>query len=353
MATSRCLPAIHEDILYHVFEHDSLRQTLPDVAVVCHAWTQPAQSALYRDLVFTTMDNRKRDVLLASTMRTHAHLRRHVRRLKLLTFWTHSPSPEMCDWIQLLPAHCMREFHWVWLRGHILPAVVDYPAVRTISHMTLKGRLHSSSKLQPILELPHLRSLSLELSGHEVGELYAPETQQLEQLNVYLSIGYGPIFDKLLAAVGPQLGAFRLVCKMGYKPKEDAQLVSAIAEYLPNLTRLDVSARFIVNEPVPFLDGLVGRYSTLQHLHCAEDTYSERIFKNLPPTLRTLELSSGAVFHEAALLEFLQTRGCSHLTALKVVTSGSREQLVPVEVECRKGGVDFHVVLEHCDPTSD
>ncbi|KAI0756818.1 hypothetical protein C8Q80DRAFT_57973 [Daedaleopsis nitida] len=335
---------LQADILHHVFTHELLDQTLLNAALVCRSWTDPAQSALYRDLAFSTIDNHKRDALLARTMRMSHHLRRHVRRLTLTTLWTHSPTPDMCDWIQLLPAHCVREFQWVWLRGHILSAVLDYPAVRTVAHMTLKGRFYTASKLQPVLELPHLRSLALEISGHEAGELYPPTSTRLEHLSVHLTAGYGPIFDKLLAAAGGRLNSFRLLCQMGCAPDEDAQLLAAIKAHIPTtLARLDISANFMLNKPMPFLDGLVRHYRTLQHLHCAEDTYSAGLLDELPPTLRTLHFSfrHATMPHEAALLSFLKARKCHALTTLTFTTPDNAAQFMPFVDACRQCEVDF------------
>ncbi|KAI0719974.1 hypothetical protein C8T65DRAFT_23048 [Cerioporus squamosus] len=142
-------PCMHEDVLYHVFNKQGVQEeTLLNAALVCHAWTQPAQSSLYREIVFSPMDNRRRDLLLARSMRTYPHLRRHVRCLKLITLWTHAPAPDLCDWIRLLPAHCLREFHWIWMRGHLFPALLEYPAVQTVTCLTLKdgstGQAHCS-----------------------------------------------------------------------------------------------------------------------------------------------------------------------------------------------------------------
>lgn len=341
-------PVLNEDILFYVLKNELSDHALASAALVCRAWTQPAQGALYRNICFSTMDNNLRDQLLARTMRTCPHLGRHIRRLQLFTLWTHAPTPGLIDWVRLLPAHGMREFHWRWHRGQILPVLFEYAAVRAVSRLTLHGRLYSASRLQPLLELPLLQSLSLELSGHETGDLYPPEASKLEHLGIRLSSCYGPIVDKLLAVTGPRIISFRLSSEMKQEPEEEMRLASAIWAYLPNIIRLDIETPPTLHRPMPFLDGLLCRYGALEHLRCTVDRCCGKMFQDLPPTLRTLELSytgrRASFSHEAFLIEFLQGRG-RNLRMLTFVTSDPQERFPQIATACECLGIDFHVSL--------
>ncbi|RPD55917.1 hypothetical protein L227DRAFT_579389 [Lentinus tigrinus ALCF2SS1-6] len=323
LASSR-LPWLHRDVLDHIFEHGPLDRTLSNAALVCRYWTAPAQAALYHDVSFFPLDNRPRDLLLARTMRTCPHLRRYVRRLSLITLWTHSPTPELCDWISHLPAHCLREFHWTWIRGHILPSIISSPAIRTTTRIRLCGRLYTADKLQPILDLPCLESLSLELTGHEVGDIQPLGVTRLRHLHVYLLVEYGPVVDRLLSAVGPLLESLQVSRKLCFDSNKDQELVCAIETHCRGLTHLTISAPFKTDCSLPVVDRLAHRFRSLKHLCCSEGTYTANLFDALLPNLVTLELSlDGPTFSlESSLLEYLNLvrLGQRRLTTLVVTT---------------------------------
>ncbi|EJF66867.1 hypothetical protein DICSQDRAFT_151271 [Dichomitus squalens LYAD-421 SS1] len=344
-ATSAKLTMLNQDVLDHIFECEVLAGTLPAAALVCQAWTQPVQRVLYRDILFSVSNYRQRDNLFARTMRTSPHLRGYVRTLRLITLWNHSPNPNDIDWIRLLPAHGLREFHWFWVRGNMVPAVVWYPAVRTAPRARFRGRLHDSERLQSIIDMPHLQYLTLELSGRETGNLVAPLTSQLRHLNLYLSIGHGSIIDAFLAAVGPHLESLQLTCNMGYDSLEDRQLISAIEIHCLGLRKLYISTIHMRDGAPPFLDVLVRQYPALDYLRCAEETYSARMFERLPPTLITLAFSCDSVLfkQEEALLTYLSRarRNGGRLTSLVFYSKGYPECLSRVAEACHSNGIKF------------
>ncbi|KAI0715414.1 hypothetical protein C8Q76DRAFT_455439 [Earliella scabrosa] len=339
------LPALNQDVLEHIFEHGPLDKTLSHAAVVCRTWRLPAQAALYRELFYFPLDNRPRDLLLARTMRTSPHLRRHVRRLSLITLWNHSPTPELCDWIQYLPPQCLREFQWTWIRGHILPAVIASPAIRTVSSIHLRGRFYTADKLQPVLELPLLHTLSLELTGHEQGDLLPVASSRLKHLQIFISVEYGPIFDKLLAVVGAQLESLQLVRKICFDPDNDWDLVEAVETHCHRLTSLSIRAPFTAVHSIPIVDRFIRRYRSLEYLCCSGGTYTAGMFRELPPNLRVLELSlDGMSFpHYPALVQLLSEvrLGERHLHILVVTTTGDSSCFDAIANECRASGVTF------------
>lgn len=336
---------LNRDILDAVFAYGPLDVTLSSAALVCRMWAEPAQAALYRELCFFPLDNRPRDQLLARTMRTCPHLRRLVRRLSLITLWTHAPMLELCDWIQLLPSHGLREFQWTWIRGHIFPALVESPAICTVHRIQLRGRFYSTDKLQPVLELPHLASLSLELSGQEQGEILPVASSRLTSLSVYFSVEYGAVFDRLLAAIGSQLIALEVTHKICYDVDDGRALVSAIESYCPNLRRLSLTATFMGNNSYPVLDHLIYRYDELEHLCCSDGTYTSALFERLPSTINSLEiyLCSDPFYYEAALLKYIAyaPTGRNGLATIAITSKGHRSRYQSVIDACRARGIQF------------
>ncbi|KAI0756819.1 hypothetical protein C8Q80DRAFT_1264832 [Daedaleopsis nitida] len=339
------LPVINQDVLGHIFEHGPMDKTLCGAAAVCKAWYSPAQAALYREIFFFPLDNRPRDVLLARTMRTCPHLRRHVRRLSLITLWTHSPTPELCDWIQCLPSHSLHDFQWTWIRGEILPAIIASPAISTISSIQLRGRLYSVEKLGPILDLPYLKTLSLELTGHETGDLPPPGFSRLLSLRIHLSLEYGPVFDKLLSAVGSCLESLHLTHKICFDPDKDWALFAAIETNCPALTSLAIHAPFGAGQSIPIVDRLLRQYGHLERLSCSEGAYTVGMFESIPPSLKILELSinGSSLPYHSVLLELLARvrMGQRQLKALAFTCQGPLDGLKIIANACRESGVAF------------
>lgn len=347
-------PVLDEDVLFHIFEHQSDPHTLGTAALVSRAWRYPAQAALYQDLVYSIIDNRRRDLLLARTMRMHPHLRRHVRRLRLVTLFTHSPTPALCDWIAHMPPNRLHEFHWTWHRGHIIPAILSYPAVKTAPRIILDGSLYDARMLQPLLELPQLRSLSIELTGCEPGSLYIPEIKSLQHLDLNLKDQYGPVVEKVLAAVGSSLQSLRLACKLAV-PEHDEPLIAAIQTHCRNLTRFDIKAfpASATLVPIPFLDQFVQRYPELEHLRCTECTFSDDMFANLPSALKTLEIvlprGCASLPQKEALLKLVKDRARasqSKLTSVAIYGSSVLEDCTVVRDACRESGVSYELVID-------
>ncbi|TFK90813.1 hypothetical protein K466DRAFT_365949 [Polyporus arcularius HHB13444] len=338
-------PWLHRDVLDHVFEHGPLDQTLRNAALVCREWTGPAQAALYREIFFFPLDNRRRDLLLARTMRSCPHLRLYIRRLSLITLWTHSSCEELCDWISHIPAHSLREFRWTWIRGHILPSILSSPAILATTRVQLCGRIYAAEKLQLILQLPSLEDLSLELTGYELGDIKSLAASRLKHLHVYLSVEYGPIVGKLLSVVGHRLESLQVSRKFCFESEKDEELVSAIETHCCHLKHLSMTAPFKAERPLPIVDRLARRLQSLERLCCSEGTYTSDLFHTLPPNLITLGLfiHGPSLPHESSLLEFLTLvqAGQRRLSTL-VITTKDASPYQSITDACYACGVTVH-----------
>ncbi|OJT08172.1 hypothetical protein TRAPUB_934 [Trametes pubescens] len=343
-------PALmQEDVLHYVFEHASQPHVLAHSAAVCRAWTIPVQAALYRELEYSPLACSPREALLARTLRTRSHLLRFIRRLCLVTAWTHSPIADLCDWIKHIPADHLQNFCWRWERGHPPPSIIDFPAIRGTHHITLKGRLYSLNSIRPVLELPYLQCLSLELSGDERGSLSGiTRPTNLRTLHLVAHEGYSPALDALISAVGPQLETLHLTSRLGDDPERDAFLASCVAAHCPGLTRLEINAIVMPKTPIPIADELVQHCRSLEHLHAASGTFTPGLFRAIPPTLRVLRLPFIPEY-DALLLEFLEDarRSRDGLATLELVVGpGDEEQCERVEDACRMRGIAFRLYDE-------
>ncbi|KAI0361418.1 hypothetical protein OH77DRAFT_426323 [Trametes cingulata] len=331
---------LQEDLLYCVFDHIAHPHALALAASVCRAWTIPAQAALYREIEYSPLTSHRRERLLARTMRTRPHLLRLVRRLYLITIWTHSPTPELCDWITRIPPDRLIEFRWTWERGHPLPSLLDSPAVRATRSIELRGRLYTLESVRSILELPFLESLSLELKGDEQGHLTNVTPSKLRHLHLVAQGGYSRAVETLLSTVGPQLQSFRLACNLGENSERDGRLASCVATHCPNLGRFEIEAIASPQAPVPFADALVRRCGSLECLRCGGGTYTSAIFRGIPPSLRVLALAIAPTL-EAPLLEYLKTDtpGRGRLARLELVGDEDEERDRRIEDACSSRGV--------------
>ncbi|KAH9858005.1 hypothetical protein C2E23DRAFT_158889 [Lenzites betulinus] len=339
-------PAVlQEDLLHQVFEHVHHPRALAHAAIVCRGWTIPAQSALYRELEYSPLACSPREALLARTMRTRPHLRSLVRRLSLVTVWTHSPTPDLCDWIGCIPADRLQDFRWTWDRGHLLPSVLETPAMRGTRHVELKGNIYSISSIQPILDLPYLQSLALELKGDENGFLVGDAPLRLRHLRLLAHQGPSSAMDTLLSVVGPQLESLRLTSKLGDDPESDACLVSCITTHCPNLRQLDIEGLAPPKIPVPIVDQLVQNYRSLEHLRCTEGVFTSALFQAIPPGLQSLRLPF-VLAHETLLLRLLKDvhHGLDNLVTLQLTGDGDALALESIVDACRARGV----VFQHC-----
>ncbi|KAI0652038.1 hypothetical protein C8Q79DRAFT_935889 [Trametes meyenii] len=340
-------PSLQEDLLHYIFEQVSHSQTLAHASVVCRAWLMPAQAALYKEIEYSPLARRPREALLARTLRTRPHLLCFVRRLSLATIWTHSPIPELCDWIARIPENHLHEFRWTWDRGHPLPALLHSPAVRAARHIELKGRLYSFDTVQSVLELPSIQSLSIELKGGEKGCLPERFPTRLRHLNVMAYHGHSRSLSALLAAVGPNLESLRLACKLGADPDEDSALASCIAAHCPELRRLDVEGIAPLDAPVPILDGLVRQLQSLETLSGGPGTFTDALFEEVPSSLVTFRLAFAPPLAEP-LVAFLEDarRRDARLAALELVGEDKLGHFGRLAEVCRTHGVSFRTQRE-------
>lgn len=351
MASHRSHALMQEDVLHYVFEHASHPHVLAQSAAVCRTWTIPAQAALYRELEYSPLACRPREALLARTLRTRSHLLRFIRRLCLVTIWTHSPIADLCDWIKHIPADHLRNFCWRWERGHPPPSIIESPAIRGTHHITLQGRLYSLSSIQPVLELPYLQCLSLELKGDEKGYLsVTTRPTKLRTLHLVAHEGYSPAMNTLLSAVGPQLETLHLTSRLGDDPERDAFLVSCVAAHCAGLTRVEIKAIAMPKAPIPIADELVQHCRSLEHLHAAPGTFTPGLFRVIPSTLRVLRLPIIPEHDdEGLLLEFLEDarRSRDGLATLELVVGpGDKERWERVEDACHMRGIAFRLCDE-------
>ncbi|OSD03261.1 hypothetical protein PYCCODRAFT_255188 [Trametes coccinea BRFM310] len=349
--TSYRPPAIlQEDLLHYIFDHVADLATLARASTVCRVWVVPAQAALYKDIEYTPLSQCSRHSLLARTMRTRPQLLRFVRRLSLITTWTHSPTPELCAWVEHIPEDRLQEFRWTWDRGHPLPALLAFPAIRATRHIELRGRLYTMGAIQSILELPSLESLTLELSGDEKGSLDVTSSR-LRRLSVIAREGHSPSLDSLLAVVGPQIESLHITCKLGGGSERDAALVSCIHSHCPDLSRLEVDAITPSDAPTVIASALVKQYHALEYLRCGQGTLSPELFSSLPSSLRTLNMAFIPTLEEP-LLRFLEEQGHNHrsLTLLELSsadTNVSIHDYPRISAVCNISGVDLRLRNAH------
>ncbi|KAI0830499.1 hypothetical protein BC628DRAFT_1354246 [Trametes gibbosa] len=331
---------LQEDLLHYVFEHVCHPYVLAHAAVVCRAWTVPAQSALYKEIEYSPLAHTPRETLLARTMRTRPHLLCLVRRLSLVTMWTHSPTPDLCEWIKRIPADRLQDFRWTWERGHPLPSLLGTPAMRGTRHVELKGSLYSIGSIQPILDLPYLQSLSLELKGDEKGFLLGDAPPKLRHLCVIVHQGPSSAMAKLLSVLGSHLESLRLTSQLGDDPEGDAHLVSCVTTHCPGLRQLHIEAIAPPKTPVPIVDKLVQTYRSLEHLRCTKGIFTPALFQIISPSLQSLRIPF-AIAHEAPLLSFLQDarRTREGLLTLELSDGGDAEVPRSITDACRARGV--------------
>ncbi|KAJ8488494.1 hypothetical protein ONZ51_g3533 [Trametes cubensis] len=323
---------LQEDLLHLIFEHAPCPETLAYAALVCRAWVFPAQAALYKDIQYSPLAPCRKDALLARTLRSRPHLLRFVRRLSLVTLWTHSPTPELCDWIALIPMHHLRDFLWTWERGHLLPSFLSLPAVQTTRNIDLRGRLYTLSVVQSVLDLPHLESLSLELSGDEQGTLACSSTK-LRHLGVVAHGGHSPPLDKLLAVVGHCIKSLRIVSTFGDDLEGDSALVSCILTHCVDLKSLDIAATGTPKPPFSAIEALIRQFVSLEHLRCSTGAVPD-IFGAMPRNLQSLQLPL-ALSQEEPLLDYLEHETASlSLDSLELI-SGRDVDIDRITKACR------------------
>ncbi|KAH9898209.1 hypothetical protein C8Q73DRAFT_391028 [Cubamyces lactineus] len=324
---------LQEDLLHLIFEHTPCPETLAYAALVCRAWAVPAQAALYKDIQYSPLAPCRRDALLARTLRSRPHLLRFVRRLSLVTMWTHSPTPELCDWIALIPMHHLRDFLWTWERGHLLPSFLSLPALQTARNIDLRGRLYTLSAVQSVLDLPHLKSLSLELSGDEQGSL-TRSSPMLRHLSIIAYGGHSPALDKLFAAVGSRIESLRIVSKFGAESEGDSALVSCILSHCADLKSLDIVASGTLKLPFPAIEPLIRQYRSLEHLGCSTGAVPD-IFGAIPTNLQSLRLPF-IPSQEGPLLAYLAHDAAPlSLKTLELISDLSDVDLDRISKACR------------------
>ncbi|KAI9065927.1 hypothetical protein FKP32DRAFT_453016 [Trametes sanguinea] len=340
-------PAIlQEDLLHYIFDNVADLATLARASTVCRIWAVPAQAVLYKDIEYEPLSRCARQSLLARTMRTRPQLLRFVRRLSLVTTWTHSPTPELCAWVEHIPENRLQEFRWTWDRGHPSPTLLAFPALRATRHIELRGRLYTMGAIQSILELPSLESLSLELSGDEQGSLDVTSSR-LRRLGVIVRDGRSPSLDKLLAVVGPQIDTLHITCELGGGSERDAALVARIQSHCPDLSRLEVDAITPSEAPAALCSALVKQYPRLEYLRCGQGAISAELFSSLPPTLRTLKLAYTPVLEEP-LLRFLADTWRTHrsLTLLELCGADTDDSIHDhplISTACNRFGVNLRL----------
>ncbi|KAI0328140.1 hypothetical protein GY45DRAFT_1022228 [Cubamyces sp. BRFM 1775] len=334
---------LQEDLLHLIFEHTSCPETLAYAALVCRAWVIPAQVALYKDIQYSPLTPCRKDALLARTLRSRPHLLRFVRRLSLVTLWTHSPTPELCDWIALIPMHHLRDFLWTWERGYLLSSFLSLPALQTTRNIDLRGRLYTLTAVQSILDLPHLEVLSLELSGDEQGTLTCSPLK-LQHLGVVAHGGYSSALDKLLGAVGHRIESLRILSTFGEDPEGDSALVSCVLTQCVDLHSLDIAATSSPKPPFPAIETLIRQYSSLKHLRCSTGAVPD-IFGAMPPGLQHLRLPLTPSQVEPLLAYLKHETASLFLRSLELI-SGCDVDSQRITKACRIHGVRLRL---HCD----
>ena len=237
-----------DDVLFQIFYHLDTDAALCVAALVCRAWTLPAQVLLYNTICYTPCDHsdpadppfsvaRSSASLLARTMHTSPHLTHLVRFLSLslsLHTGTHAVVREDVEWLHRLPAHGLARFRYTWASEHTFdPHVLVAPAIRTVPHFIAHGP-QTPSILRTCLALPALETLEVSLADcadpdpwSEVGVgvngeggregagggewgIDASQAPRLRRLSIRMYFVACPAALALFRAFAPQLVAFQL-----------------------------------------------------------------------------------------------------------------------------------------------
>lgn len=373
-------PILNGDVLFEILA-DASPQVHAAAALTCKFWYDTAVKLLYRSITVKTWVQQPSKQSLARTMSDCPHLRAFVRQICLYT--GHGTTLEDLEWLELFPEHSLRNFTYVaWPRSSFPPAILDFPAIRTVPYLTAHGP-DSDADLQACLSLPRLETLELNLINEGISPVLTfggPTNGALSShlTDIRLSVAILPNAGVLtvLAAFAQQLSAFHV----HVSPKDGREIQhrhkgwdewtrefvkhgrrvrklvfsgfpSVFPARLNPVTGLTQAGGPDTNRAYLPLDAVATGDSVVEHLCCLNGLYSPRLFKTLGSRVSVLEFYvDGPQFpFEEALMDLLARRIRDGLALRTVrIYHGSEDgccgEFEGIKGACGDSGVVFDVV---------
>lgn len=283
---------------------------LASAALVCHLWKRISERLLYSHIQFSD-----RTVKLASTLRESDHIRRLIRRLDVYTYGK-TYSADHYEWMLLLPQntiHTMTISNGAWLSGaqpHFMAAAKGCPALRTVRHLyvtvgffissrTLQGDMvQQGAKVEDIMQLPNLESLSIKLPNNYIGTSVSGFSL-LKRLSIHIK-EYTPQMRATMQHLRPSL--IRLDIQIGRWDDDVAKMLGADLATFTQLQHLSIIRAARRNDlteiNVPFMDDVITQLTHLETLSCAFDLCTGELISRIPLTLWSLAIESAELYAE-------------------------------------------------------
>lgn len=289
-AAQRC----NEDVLHEIFA-ELPPSTLSSAARVCRGWTSPARHALYHDLRVDNLLLRSPEKL-ADTLFNNSWIRTLVRRPTLYHSANARRSPNLLDWIELLPEHSFLSVKISKMESSqekplpTLDALLDFPAIRTAPHLTIYcSTFLTPERFDKVLRLPCLEHLAINIPAKTTINLKdITAFPNLRRLSIMADI-YPPLVAKLVHGLPSPLERFDLLAD-NVKPADLDTLRRVLYRHAPHLRHLALFGEPITQLPSSFMNDFVLYCPVLETIVCPDKLYTPRIISRLPPTLRSLAL---------------------------------------------------------------
>ena len=315
------------DILLQIFYHLETDASLCVAALVCRSWMPPAQVLLYNTICIGPWDPNDsasfaRGDLFTRTMQTAPRLAGLVHYLSLHT--GADVIRDQVEWLHLLPEHGLNRFRYMWSSENTFdPYILVAPAIRTVTHFIAHGPQNPYT-LRACLSLPNLETLEVSLADCDdddagwrdwTRDLHgaASLAPRLRKLIIRMYFVACPAALTLFTLFAPQLAAFQLHAMYEiFEPHRE--WAAALTSDGGRLKELVLSGSvWWTREGAPFMDDVVRYTRSLELVRCPLGSYSDAFFRDLPPTVRVLELYVDAPHsrfpHERALVEMFREMG--------------------------------------------
>ena len=316
--TQKPASCLNDDTLHHIFYYLETDRSLCVAALVCKAWTKPAQVFLYNTVCYYAWDlpsdpaAPSRSKLFARTMHSAPQLASLIRYLSVHTIGESTRS--QIEWLYSLPAHGLTRFRYMWEpQSPYNSYVLHAPAVHTVTHFIAHGPQNPDS-LREILSLPLLETLEVSLidcdeeANRDDWASRTSSAPRLRKLVIRVYFISCPVALSLFTAFAPQLSAFQLhaLYEIFHPHHQWSVAFVSFASHLKQLV-LSGSIRW-TKEGRPFMDDLIRRTGSLELIRCPEGSYTDSFFRHFPISVVTLELyvSQARFAHESALVDLLQ-----------------------------------------------
>lgn len=295
-------PILNEDVQFEIIRY-LLPWDLARAARVCRRWLQPARKLLYHRFTCDTSSpaTAKQHWILWTT----PHLRKLIHHLVIIY---DVPRYDAADaptfgWIALLPERSLQTVEFAKVsHANLIAPILDFPAVRTASHIITREHALSAEQIGTILGYQNLQRLSI---ACDFAFAIPQKLLRLTQLSVWYTKPHilptpslqGVI--RLLGALDPRCALerfdLRLTCTPDDTPPDNRlqALTTALRPHLPTLRHVSIISPQWPMSLRPFMDALVPSMPALQKLHCGYETYTSALIERLPAGVRELMLGWG------------------------------------------------------------